>query len=600
MEQSDKQLAVERLKNATNVLISVSTNPTVDDLSATIGFSLLLGKLGKHATAVFSGAVPPAIQFLQPEKRLDSDVGGLRDFIIALDKDKADKLRYKVEDNVVKIFITPYRTRITQNDLTFSEGDINVDVVVALGVSNREELDNALKSHGRILHDAAVVTINAGSKSSNLGTINWQDPSASSLCEMLVSISESFGSGLLDEQIATAFLTGIVASTERFSNNRTTPKVMTMAAQLMAAGANQQLIASNLAPAPSSSLMNQMTTPPSQPVQEQGVVSIDHSGLVPTNVDSAPPSPLMPQVSTAPTIAVPQQISVPQAFPQTPPALPDALPIDIFAGLPTSPPAVSQPPTKSLTDLEAEIADLAKSGKNSQQFGPQQVIPPRIEPIPGHTIIPESVNLPSPAQNEPAVQDGITRGFISHAKGHGPTEVDESPSLGGTFNATTEQAHDEAVSDMRKSVNKKLLSHPGTRLDERDEPDAQPPMLRAKAISPISAEPNQPNAFNAPSAGVVMPSSTVPYVPMPPPASSEPPVAVYEAPKPPALAPPVDEVSTARQAVDQAYMNQHFSPENQPISSINAQPLGEVPHNQPMMPPPVANDPRQTYQLPGV
>jgi hypothetical protein len=41
-------------------------------------------------------------------------------------------------------------------------------------------------------------------------------------------------------------LTGIVAATDRFSNNRTSSRVMTIAAQLMGAGANQQLIASKL------------------------------------------------------------------------------------------------------------------------------------------------------------------------------------------------------------------------------------------------------------------------------------------------------------------------------------------------------------------
>jgi hypothetical protein len=48
--------------------------------------------------------------------------------------------------------------------------------------------------------------------------------------------------------MATAYLTGIVAETERFSNDKTSPKVMTMSAQLMAAGANQQLIATQLTP----------------------------------------------------------------------------------------------------------------------------------------------------------------------------------------------------------------------------------------------------------------------------------------------------------------------------------------------------------------
>ncbi len=62
-----------------------------------------------------------------------------------------------------------------------------------------------------------------------------------------MSLSEALQAGVIDEQIATALLTGIVAATDRFSNEHTKPRVMTMAAQLMAAGASQQLIATKLA-----------------------------------------------------------------------------------------------------------------------------------------------------------------------------------------------------------------------------------------------------------------------------------------------------------------------------------------------------------------
>src|SRR5690606_19983162 len=172
----------------------------------------------------------------------------LRDFIIALDKEKADHLRYKVEGDVVKIFITPYRTTITQNDLEFSQGDYNVELVLALGVKDKGNLDAALQAHGKIFHDATVATFSCGDAPSKLGDIDWHDPNASSISEMLVSVSEALktDSPIMDEQIATAFLTGIVAATDRFSNNKTSSKVMTMAAQLMAAGANQQLIAAKL------------------------------------------------------------------------------------------------------------------------------------------------------------------------------------------------------------------------------------------------------------------------------------------------------------------------------------------------------------------
>src|SRR3989338_1718808 len=246
-----KQQIVERIKQASNILVTVSNNPSVDQLSACIGMTLLLNKMDKHATAVFSGQVPSTIEFLQPEKTIETNTDSLQDFIISLDKDKADKLRYKVEDDVVRIFITPYKTSLSEKDLVFSQGDFNVEVVMALGVKDRTQLDQAITAHGRILHDATVISLNAGNdKAAELGQINWQEPTASSLCEMLVSISEAFGTGLIDNQMATAFLTGIVAETKRFSNERTSPKVMTMSAQLMAAGANQQRIVSKLEPPP--------------------------------------------------------------------------------------------------------------------------------------------------------------------------------------------------------------------------------------------------------------------------------------------------------------------------------------------------------------
>jgi hypothetical protein len=245
-----KQQIVEKITSSTNILVTVSNNPSVDALSAALGLTLLLDKLEKHPTAVFSGEVPPAISFLKPEETFDETTDSLRDFIIALDKEKADHLRYKVEGDSVKIFITPYKTTITSNDLQFSQGDFNVELVIALGVDVQEHLDGALESHGQILHDAAIITVTAGEQVSNLGGIDWHDEQASSLSEMVSGLAEALKSdknkSLLDASIATAFLTGIVAETDRFSNTHTTSRVMTTAAQLMGAGADQQLIASKL------------------------------------------------------------------------------------------------------------------------------------------------------------------------------------------------------------------------------------------------------------------------------------------------------------------------------------------------------------------
>ena len=247
MDQTVKKSIVDRLNQANNVLVTVKNNPSVDELSACIGFTLFLNKLGKHATAVFSGDVPSTLEFLQPDDTIEKNTDSLRDFIISLDKSKADKLRYKVEDKVVKIFITPYQTSLSEKDLDFSQGDFNVDVVVALGAHTKEDLDKAIVAHGRILHDATIITLN-NAEQSNLGTLNLSDPQASSVSEIAIDISEALQPDQFDAQTATALLTGVVAETARFSNEKTTPRTMTLSAKLMAAGANQQLIATKLQP----------------------------------------------------------------------------------------------------------------------------------------------------------------------------------------------------------------------------------------------------------------------------------------------------------------------------------------------------------------
>ncbi len=244
MDEQQKQL-VAKLKDAQNVLVTVSKNPSVDQLAAAIGLTLALNKLDKHATAVYSGQTPSTIEFLKPEETLETNTDSLRDFIIALDKSKADKLRYKVEDQVVRIFITPYRTSISEKDLEFSQGDFNVDVVIALGVKEQTDLDEAISAHGRILHDALVSTLSIEG-TSDLGTLNIVDAKASSLSEVVTKLVQNLDNSILDMQIATALLTGIVAMTERFSNDRTSPETMNISASLMSAGANQQLIANEL------------------------------------------------------------------------------------------------------------------------------------------------------------------------------------------------------------------------------------------------------------------------------------------------------------------------------------------------------------------
>jgi len=248
---------IEQIKQSENILIALSANPTIDELTSALGLTLILNKTNEHVTTIFSGEIPSVLNFLEPNKFFDKTVDGLRDFIIALNPTKADRIRTKVVDGMVRVSITPSKGAVTVKDLEFSQGDYNVDLVIALGVQNQADLDKALEAHGRILHSAFVASIGVGSAMTELGNLNWQEPALQSYAQVVADLSlnldpkldengQPVDTVLIDSSVATALMTGLVAITERFSNNLTTPEIMSLAAVLMGQGANQQLIAKEL------------------------------------------------------------------------------------------------------------------------------------------------------------------------------------------------------------------------------------------------------------------------------------------------------------------------------------------------------------------
>lgn len=235
----------DKIQSADNILVALSKDPSVDEVAAAIGLTIILDRIGKHVTAIYSGATPNALEFLRPDETFEKNTNSLQDFIIALGKEKADHLRYKVEGEYVKVYITPYRTTINQDDLGFSHGDYNVELVIAFDVQSGDDLDGALSEYGRIMHDATAINITTSSPG-RFAELEWSEPGVSSVCEMVVNLATQLDFKQITEDIATALLTGIVAATSRFSNQRTTPQTMSIAAELMSAGADQQLISSNI------------------------------------------------------------------------------------------------------------------------------------------------------------------------------------------------------------------------------------------------------------------------------------------------------------------------------------------------------------------
>lgn len=290
---------VEKIKASENILIALSKNPNIDEISAALGLAMILDTMRKHVTAIFSGQVPNVLQFLKPEETFEKTTNSLQDFIIALSKDKVDHISYKIEGDFVKVYVTPYKATIGQADLSMSHGDYNVDLVICFNVISGDEIDPALSEYGRIMHDATAINLTVDTPG-RFAELEWQDSNVSSISEMIVGLADRLGLASFSEQVATALLTGIVASTDHFSNPRTSSNTMSIASKLMSFGANQQLI--------SSQIMEKIKTPaeaqaPAE-TQASNEAQVSNGVQVPeaSVIAATPATPLNPAVPTTPAV----------------------------------------------------------------------------------------------------------------------------------------------------------------------------------------------------------------------------------------------------------------------------------------------------------
>ena len=248
MELTPKQQTTQTISAAQKILVLTHVNPDGDALGSLIALYLVLKKLGKDVTAVAPEMIPGALNFLPNTQDLTKSFSGTKDFIIAIDtsQTQVDRLGYKhyPEENKLNIVITPLSGTFKNEDVSFSYGTFKYDLIIVLDSPDLDRLGPLYEGQTSLFYETPVINLDHHAGNDFFGKINWVDLTATSTAEILVSLMESLAreKPLIDEDIATSLLTGIITDTGSFQNANTTPKSLTVAAQLVAAGGRQQEI----------------------------------------------------------------------------------------------------------------------------------------------------------------------------------------------------------------------------------------------------------------------------------------------------------------------------------------------------------------------
>lgn len=442
--QQIPEKVAEKIHRGANILIALSKDPNLDEMSAAIALAIVLDQQKKHVTAIYSGKTPNALEFLKPEETFEKDTSSLQDFIIALNKSKADHLTYKLDGDYVKIYITPYKGQVKKEDLEYSYGDYNVDLVIVFNVNAGTEIDSALSEYGRIMHDASAINITSGLPG-RFADLEWSDPEKSSVCEMVYDLLKELEITELSQEVATALLTGILSATERFSNNRTKPTTMAVASKLMEAGADQQLISANIlkpeTPATPENLASSDTSATSEaPISSE----IPATSEIPASSDTPTTAGTPVTVDTPTTAGVPATVDTPTVSDSNPDTglkeLEELVNQNLaqttnlqnnqevssetshLPNIPSEEPSLSTAPltasnvmdelarmTASMTNTSQETnnlagtSDLQTQATSQAQVAPQTQVAPQAQPTPEIQVAPQAQPAPE-IQATPQVQ----------------------------------------------------------------------------------------------------------------------------------------------------------------------------------------------------
>ncbi len=232
------------LEKSKDVLILISEGPSSDAVGSAWSLYYFLEKLNITPTIAFSNNLSPKFDFLTKPSRLLKELSGARDFVLSFDttRNKIIKLRQEEKENRFNIFVTPEKGSVDPRDFSFILAKFKYDLVVVIGIPDLEKLGNLYLKNTDLFFEVPIVNIDHQSNNDNFGQINLVDVTSSSSSEILANFFENFNKNLIDENIATCLLTGLIGGTESFQKKNTTPKALALAASLMDKGANQQEI----------------------------------------------------------------------------------------------------------------------------------------------------------------------------------------------------------------------------------------------------------------------------------------------------------------------------------------------------------------------
>jgi phosphoesterase RecJ-like protein len=246
---SQEQQIFEQIKKANSILITFNKLWNGDAVASALALFLLLKKMDKNVDiAADQFEQGKMFNFLPSFQTIENTLDNLRKFIVSINisNAKVGQIKYKIEDNSLNFIIAPKEGFFTKNDVSSRSGDFKYDLVIVMDTPDLESLGLIYDNDTEFFYKAPIVNIDHHSNNEGFGQINHVELTATSTAEIVFELMSREYRDLIDEDIATCLLTGIISKTKNFKTSNISPQVLSFSSQLISMGARREDIVNRL------------------------------------------------------------------------------------------------------------------------------------------------------------------------------------------------------------------------------------------------------------------------------------------------------------------------------------------------------------------
>lgn len=244
-----EQQIFEQIKKAQHILISFNKNWNGDALASALGLFCFLQKMGKKVSiAAEQPVIIPDLPFLRHQEEISGQLDDLRQFIISLDisQTKAANVKYKVEGDKLNFIISPQNGFYKPTDVDSHPSNFLYDLIFVLDSPDLESLGKIYENNTELFFQVPIINIDHQAGNEEFGQINLVRLTAVATAEILFDLFADYSRELIDEDIATDLLAGIIIKTKSFKTSNITPQALSAASQLIALGGRRDEIITHL------------------------------------------------------------------------------------------------------------------------------------------------------------------------------------------------------------------------------------------------------------------------------------------------------------------------------------------------------------------